>query len=441
MKDYQISFWERNDNFEFEKTFSTVSDVLELQTHIWYIEFLNMWITSDKTNALYGWDIEKEKKQFEMKELRVSGNIIDLAALERMKLVIVATTDHFLTILDLKKKFVVSQMNISEGGIQSIFWFSTYQMLLTVGWEKNIKLWSIDPASFDITKVGMLVGHDFIVTSVGAIESTPMVVSVDDGGILKTWDIRDMTPIQTTQLQLKGKITQFVDLLSVNKLGFAGKRVSYLEFDDLQQTKPEGEQGELYPLAVEYNADVREFVICTKKDMRFLDLETGRVTKIYTSLLQNENNDITVFKLVDKSKRFILGDSKGNLTAHQYSTGDCLRKLVSHSNEITALKIDHTNHLILSGGWDSVLNVQKEVKGIYELKRTVKNLHHNKVVSLIEISVYHNLLVTSTQNNVLYIWDYEFARLIAVIQTAETSEFSCVHFVNGYSVLTGKGGK
>lgn len=47
-----------SDNFKYEKVVKNNLD--HFQYRIWYIESAELWLTTDKTNALYYWDIVKE---------------------------------------------------------------------------------------------------------------------------------------------------------------------------------------------------------------------------------------------------------------------------------------------------------------------------------------------------------------------------------------------
>ena len=67
-----------------------------------------------------------------------------------------------------------------------------------------------------------------------------------------------------------------------------------------------------YPLKVEYNSQLDELIVCTTRDVRFYDLQTGRIKKIFGALVENPDDDITVFKIVEQNKKFIIGDHRGN---------------------------------------------------------------------------------------------------------------------------------
>ena len=52
-----------------------------------------------------------------------------------------------------------------------------------------------------------------------------------------------------------------------------------------------------------------------------------------------------------------------------------------------------------------------------------------------EMSFYHNMIVTCTNSNKIYIWDYEFAKLKACLYLNKSVEPTALTFINGYSFL------
>jgi WD40 repeat protein len=54
---------------------------------------------------------------------------------------------------------------------------------------------------------------------------------------------------------------------------------------------------------------------------------------------------------------------------------------------------------------------------------------------MLELSTYHNIFVTSTFNNVIYVWDYEKGLLLGKITLGENVEPTCFEFINGFSIL------
>ena len=123
------------------------------------------------------------------------------------------------------------------------------------------------------------------------------------------------------------------------------------------------------------------------------------------------------------------------MSLYLYSTGELLRSLKGHSNEITALKADYMNKIIISSSLDSSIIIQKENKMDFEIKRKMINGHYHKQIILMEASIYHNLFITGVRDNILYVWDYEYARLVGSITIEEDAEPTAIIFINGYSVI------
>lgn len=73
--------------------------------------------------------------------------------------------------------------------------------------------------------------------------------------------------------------------------------------------------------------------------------------------------------------------------------------------------MDYLNKLVVSGGWDASIKIQLLNDG--EIKREIVNFFSNKEVTHIEVSVYHNLIFASSNASPIYVFDYEFAKLIS----------------------------
>ena len=52
-----------------------------------------------------------------------------------------------------------------------------------------------------------------------------------------------------------------------------------------------------------------------------------------------------------------------------------------------------------------------------------------------ELSVYHNIIVTTSNTNLVYLWDYEYFKLIKCIELSKNEEPTSLSFINGYAIL------
>ncbi len=98
MKDFRMSFWDANDDFTFEKQFMT-TETDNFQTKIWFIEYLGLWLTTDKSNRLYSWDLQNERvsKTLDIREFRNNrkepGAITSVKEIQVLKLIAVCSSD------------------------------------------------------------------------------------------------------------------------------------------------------------------------------------------------------------------------------------------------------------------------------------------------------------------------------------------------------------
>jgi len=144
------------------------------------------------------------------------------------------------------------------------------------------------------------------------------------------------------------------------------------------------------------------------------------------------------------------------LDIFSYATGEKIRGLKSHSNEVSAIEVDFINKLFISASWDSSIYVSKENeirrkidkkdddKKFNPLKkrkaknialREIKNSHNNKEICLLELSTYHNIFITSASNNEILVWNYEFCKLMGCIKLEENDFAVSFEFINGFSLL------
>ena len=535
LKNFTLSFWDSSDNFTHELIINVFMCITEYQTNIWYLEYMDEWVTTDRTGALYSWDqknhiikesydvfgnkFEKHKKnQMANKEKEVikdNGNsdiyhsnkiILLLVEIEYLKLVAIATSDKQVSIFDQAKGEKIIGLNMSTGGVHQMKFFNSYQVLIIAGYENTLPVFSITPKYNDVNILGRLVGHQSQITCIEIIENTPMVLSADDSGSLKLWDIRTFTCLQTLDLGKKTSINSLWNQENIGRIAFIGNRVNYLLFD-IYEEKKELNAGTLYPISAEFYQNNEELVVATRHDVRFIKFENGQTNKIFVNLVDgDEPDEITVFRLIQKRKWFVIGDHKGNVNIYHYNTGELVKKLSNHMSELSSLRIDYPNKLFITSSQDAEIKLQKELSGVYqsetntqelekqnekmqdfikdkefnpvkirklqaeidsginkkksgknknlsgiadnkkkskegvemyqkeyEVLRTIEGAHFKKEILIMEISAYHNLIVTTSNDNKILFYNYEYFRVLHCVSLPEDIEPTAVAFLNGYS--------
>ncbi|KAL4464437.1 hypothetical protein ABPG72_021771 [Tetrahymena utriculariae] len=448
LKNFTISFWDAIDDFEFEKNFSVHGYTQDYQNNIWYLEKHDMWITTDSKNMLYCWNIGEERTNFQLSTSLIQGAIFQVLELPQIGYCAVGSIDKQVTIWDFYKQLLLFQIDVGQVGVHSIAFSNSFQVLLTAGYENNIQLYTIDDEYLDSTLIGKLRGHNSMISCIQVIESTPMVISADDLGVVRLWDIRNQSCIQSYECSnsfalsnsttKKMNIQLILDMYSEGMVALIGSRINIVNFDEKEEIVKSFNQVEnLFAFKVENNTIRDELIVCTRKNIQFYDMNSGICKFTINGLMDNSQDEITVFKQVFQGQKFLLGNQKGQLSLHSYQqNGERIKFLNNHSNEVTQLKIDYVNKLLISGGWDSTIKIQQLSEETVELKRKVENVHNEKGISLLEVSVYHNVIFSATQNlEQIFIYDYEYGRLLNFIEFKKKTEPTALSVIQGYPIL------
>ncbi|KAL4438771.1 hypothetical protein ABPG74_013444 [Tetrahymena malaccensis] len=448
LKNFTISFWDAIDDFEFEKNFSVHGYTQDYQNNIWYLEKHDMWITTDSKNMLYCWNIGEERTNFQLSTSLIQGAIFQVLELPQIGFCAVGSIDKQVTIWDFYKQLLLFQIDVGQVGVHSIAFSNSFQVLITAGYENNIQLFTIDDEYLDSTLIGKLRGHSSMISCIQVIESTPMVISADDLGVVRLWDIRNQSCIQSYECSnnfalsnnttKKMNIQLILDMYSEGMVALIGSRINIVNFDEKEEIVKSFNQVEnLFAFKVENNTIRDELIVCTRKNIQFYDMNNGICKFTINGLMDNSQDEITVFKQVFQGQKFLLGNQKGQLSLHSYQqNGERIKFLNNHSNEVTQLKIDYVNKLLISGGWDSTIKIQQLSEETVELKRKVENVHNEKGISLLEVSVYHNVIFSATQNlEQIFIYDYEYGRLLNYIEFKKKTEPTALSVIQGYPIL------
>jgi WD40 repeat protein len=148
-----------------------------------------------------------------------------------------------------------------------------------------------------------------------------MVVSADDKGKVKLWDFRTFTCLQTVDFSDKTVITNLLDMVEIGKIGVFGSRVNYIDFEDkMEIVKKRSETATLRVEGLDFDQQLMEMYVFAGKTLRVLDLANGQLKHIF-SFAHPSDHDFTLFRYFSCLKRFLLGNSRGEITVFSPQTG------------------------------------------------------------------------------------------------------------------------
>lgn len=187
-------------------------------------------------------------------------------------------------------------------------------------------------------------GHTTMLTALQLLRNSPILASSDDSGTIRLWDIRTFACIQKVNYGKRTQILQLIDLSEQGKMCFLGSRLNMIYFNATPK-----KQQDNYPVRLEFMKN--HLIVGTRCDIQYLDIFTGQVEKILVI------QDVSQVRFL--RQRFLIADQKGSIKEHHAFTGEVLKKLKGHQGEVSFLKLDNVNQLIVSASRDQLL-IQKQ---------------------------------------------------------------------------------
>lgn len=234
LQDYSLSFWDYADDFSFEKSFKTLGSTQHLQTKIWFLE-CGHWVTSDKTHVLNEWDLTSETCKPWPK--RHSAQIVELLELPHLRLV-TAALDKTLVLWDLKYGTSLLTLLLGDVSAHTLVYCYDFDLLLSAGYEVSACVWRFDSLS-DCSLAARLEGHGHTVTALECLRGTPLAVTADDAGNIKTWDLKTFNCLQTLNVD-KISVSKMLSLPEISCFCAIGFRIYWLEYEIPGNTNANG---------------------------------------------------------------------------------------------------------------------------------------------------------------------------------------------------------
>jgi WD40 repeat protein len=211
-----------------------------------------------------------------------------------------------------------------------------------------------------------------------------MVVSADDRGKIKIWNIKNFKCMQTFDFTDKVTITKVLDMSSEKKIALLGSRIILLNLE----SKPEAIKTVL-PLRAKASAE--GLMVFSGEDVRKVDMKSGKLLSINYQF-SKERSEVTAILLTSKGL-IVTGSERGEVSIYCKTTGKELQTFALHEGPILCLEEDVANGLILTYSDNSGFIIIGAIDGSHwEDIRQLKANFSGKELSCINLSVYHTWL-------------------------------------------------
>jgi WD40 repeat protein len=112
---------------------------------------------------------------------------------------------------NIEMKCLFRRIQVKGVSVHSLVYLHDFQVLAAASFANSIQLWSF--AEEDIITVGSLIGHLSQVVCIQALVDTPLLISADEFGMIKTWDVRTKKCVQS---YLSESRTVFKNIINID---------------------------------------------------------------------------------------------------------------------------------------------------------------------------------------------------------------------------------
>lgn len=121
--------------------------------------------------------------------------VCDVVEIVHLKKVAVSVKSVGVTLWDMQRGSIILEVGIVEIGLGILLYSVETHLLLLSIWG-SISVHGIDKGCNDSSEVGELIGHTSTVEAMACISGTSMVVSADDRGMVRVWDLTGLKYLQ-----------------------------------------------------------------------------------------------------------------------------------------------------------------------------------------------------------------------------------------------------
>lgn len=402
MANYSSSFWSSVDNFRFEINVPLKRELIKNPpTIIYYLACERLWLKLDSKPNIYilsGEDFEIADR-FQHSKLKCEKDERFIFSEATYHKLFVIAFDRTVLMLSVSRKEIVSEINNFKTDIYTMCFSEAYQTLLVGCFETYFSSYELSEFC-DLTEKGRFEGHRSCITALSTMQSTPIVISIQDDCTVKLWDIRDMTCFQTLIAPLN---IVYTDILTTNKgVCFVGSKLFSYNYEQTPEITDN-------PRVLDVRMVNNRLMVVSTLLVSFFNIDTGRAHRVIKAVFQEE--EILACEYLQNQNLIILISAKGLMKAVDAENGSIVTEMQVPDGRPIKLKYEDDVKILFYCSEDAICLYQHSPKqSTFELKRSIS--HHDDYIRVAECSCLHDLIAFTYGGNVLYFYTHERSKPI-----------------------------
>ena len=374
------------------------------------------------TGAIHGWDVQEKKERMRLGGVKPGGvlgedshsdMIMDLLYVDSLESLLSASMDKTIRIWDVHTGKFQRVLKGHHKGVRSLAYSNHYRVLVSAGFDYKACVWNpfVERLTF------RLQGHAAPLRTVDIADQTHQIITADDVGIVKIWDMRKFECLQTLNTP-DPYLSDLAIAESHKSFIVGGRRLFKFGYEGFHHANY-ADDHELS--CVVYNDTFTHFVTACGNTVKIWDSKTGKILKTYRNFVSDPDGVITSLCLDDRERKLILGTDSGEVKVFEYLNGAMMKQLESvapDARQISKLIYCGVHKMVIKAGWDGAVAIYDEIDAEeVTLLRQMCGSHQNEEVDSIAYSSKLSLVASATSGGEKHIalWDFEFGTLVAFL--------------------------
>ncbi|TMW62534.1 hypothetical protein Poli38472_005152 [Pythium oligandrum] len=328
------------------------------------------------------WDLERHERRHSFFDAKQSvAAISDVEVIHRSDHLACATLDGTIHIVDLSTGKALRSLKGRSTAISLLRYCSDVGYLVSAGTDHTLQVWNPHLEQ----KIVTLPGHRHQLIGMEVRANTPEVITADQSGIIKIWDLRKFDVVQTIVRELYARdhgttsssrsrsrqMTAMCYLAPFERIAIAHSSIFFLDRHEIgdssgsksraiaerrSRTYPDEIDEASKPISVVYNPPQQSFIAIMPSHVVCWDAATGQLTRKASILL---NSEVTCVCLANDHHSCFVGCDDGTVARLMMPNGSVIKKVNAHRADVTVVRYLPTQRTVVSGGGDGSIVVSQ----------------------------------------------------------------------------------
>ncbi|KAE9120777.1 hypothetical protein PF005_g7769 [Phytophthora fragariae] len=366
---------------------------------------------SSCTNGrIHVWNMEtlSNSHSFFMKGHEV---MTDIVAIHNTTHIAASCLDGKIYVLDVHLERIGKALTGHDKGVTMLKYCAHKGYLVSGGLDHCLHLWNPHVEQ----KIGSLKSHKHQLIGLEIVPDSPQVISADESGLVKIWDLRKFAPVRTFKREayvqdhtlprtLTIPMRSMCYMPSRKRLAIAHSSVFFVDFgEDVAQTTKVGEakvphdnfrddfdvEERSKPLAVVFHRPSGSVVVITPRELQSWAANSGNLLRREKFTMRV---DVTCVSIVEDKYSCIVGTEDGTVARVMLPRGAVIASKRLHTAEVAAVRWVSGSRLVVSSSFDGTVLISQSAN--LEVLHTLNHWHTIQSVS----NNYSKLCDNSTEN-------------------------------------------